>query len=88
MIRSSPGAVLGLVAMAASQAAMVGVMTMTPPHMKDHGQADLSAVVIAVHILGMYGLAPFVGALRAARRCRAGDRGRRASCSGRARSRP
>ena len=61
MIRSSPGAVLGLVAMAASQAAMVGVMTMTPPHMKDHGQADLSAVVIAVHILGMYGLAPFVG---------------------------
>jgi MFS family permease len=61
VIRSSPGAVLGLVAMAASQAAMVGVMTMTPPHMKDHGQADLSAVVIAVHILGMYGLAPFVG---------------------------
>ena len=37
------------------------MMTMTPPHMKDHGQADLSAVVIAVHILGMYGLAPFVG---------------------------
>jgi MFS family permease len=61
VIRSSPGAVLGLVAMATSQAAMVGVMTMTPPHMKDHGQADLSAVVIAVHILGMYGLAPFVG---------------------------
>jgi hypothetical protein len=61
VIRSSPGAVLGLVAMAMSQAAMVGVMTMTPPHMKDHGQADLSAVVIAVHILGMYGLAPFVG---------------------------
>ena len=61
VIRSSPGAVLGLVAMAASQAAMVGVMTMTPPHMKDHGQADLSAVVIAVHILGMFGLAPFVG---------------------------
>jgi MFS family permease len=61
VIRASPGAVLGLVAMATSQAAMVGVMTMTPPHMKDHGQADLSAVVIAVHILGMYGLAPFVG---------------------------
>jgi MFS family permease len=61
VIRSSPGAVLGIVAMAASQAAMVGVMTMTPPHMKDHGQADLSAVVIAVHIFGMYGMAPFVG---------------------------
>ena len=76
VIRSSPGAVLGLVAMAATQAAMVGVMTMTPPHMKDHGQADLSAVVIAVHILGMYGLAPFVGGY--VRRVGAvrGDRGR------------
>lgn len=61
VIRSSPGAMLGIVAMAGSQAAMVGVMTMTPPHMKDHAQGDLSALVIAVHILGMYGLAPFVG---------------------------
>jgi MFS family permease len=61
VIRSSPGAMLGLVAMAGSQAAMVGVMTMTPPHMKDHGHADLSAMVIAVHIVGMFGLAPLVG---------------------------
>lgn len=61
VIRSSPLAVLGLVAMAASQAAMVGVMTMTPPHMKDHDQADLSALVIALHIFGMFGLAPLVG---------------------------
>ncbi|MEO6651031.1 MAG: MFS transporter [Ilumatobacteraceae bacterium] len=61
VIRESPGAMLGIVAMAGSQAAMVGVMTMTPPHMKDHGQADLSALVIAVHILGMFGLAPLVG---------------------------
>ena len=61
VIRSSPGAMLGIVAMAGSQAAMVGVMTMTTPHMKDHGHDDLSAYVIAVHILGMYGLAPFVG---------------------------
>jgi MFS family permease len=52
---------LGFAAMAISQAAMVGVMTMTPPHMKDHDHANLSAFVIAVHILGMYGLAPFVG---------------------------
>ena len=61
VIRSSPGAMLGIVAMAGSQAAMVGVMTMTPPHMKDHDHADLSALVIAVHILGMFGLAPLVG---------------------------
>lgn len=60
-IWASPGARLGLVSMAASQAAMVGVMTMTPPHMKDHGQAELSAFVIAIHIVGMYALAPLVG---------------------------
>ena len=60
-IRNSPGAMLGIVAMAGSQAAMVGVMTMTPPYMKDHGQSDLSLIVIAVHIVGMFGLAPFVG---------------------------
>jgi MFS family permease len=60
-VRSSPLAVLGLVAMAGSQAAMVAVMTMTPPHMKDHGHADLSAFVIACHIAGMYGLSPLVG---------------------------
>ena len=61
VIRASPGAMLGIVAMAGSQAAMVGVMTMTPPHMKDHDHADLSALVIAVHIVGMFGLAPLVG---------------------------
>lgn len=61
VIASSGGARLGLVAMAVSQAAMVGVMTMTPPHMKDHDHGDLSAYVIAVHIVGMYALAPLVG---------------------------
>jgi MFS family permease len=61
VIFASPDARLGLVAMAVSQAAMVGVMTMTPPHMKDHDHGDLSAIVIAVHIIGMYGLAPIVG---------------------------
>ena len=47
--------------MVVSQTAMVAVMTMTPSHMKDHGQADLSAYVIALHIAGMYAFAPFVG---------------------------
>ena len=61
VIASSPGATLGIAAMAISQGVMVGVMTMTPPHMKDHGHADLSAFVIALHIVGMYGLAPLVG---------------------------
>ncbi len=61
VIRRSPLAPLGLGAMVISQTAMVAVMTMTPPHMKDHSQGDLSAYVIAVHIVGMYGFAPFVG---------------------------
>ena len=61
VIGASPGATLGIAAMAVSQGVMVGVMTMTPPHMKDHGHADLSAFVIALHIVGMYGLAPLVG---------------------------
>jgi MFS family permease len=60
-IRRAPLALLGLTVMAGSQAAMVAVMTMTPPHMKDHGHADLSALVIAAHIFGMFGLAPVIG---------------------------
>lgn len=46
---------------ALSQAAMVAIMTMTPLHMRDHGQAELSGFVIALHVFGMFGLAPLVG---------------------------
>jgi MFS family permease len=62
-IRDNRLAMLGLSAMVISQAAMVAVMTMTPPHMRDHDHADLSALVIALHIGGMYGFAPLVGRL-------------------------
>ena len=61
VIAASPGARLGLAAMVVSQSTMVAVMAMTPPHMRDHGQGELSAVVIALHIVGMYGLAPVIG---------------------------
>ena len=61
IIMGSSGALLGLAAMTVSQTTMVAVMTMTPAHMKDHGHSDLSAFVIAVHIVGMFGLAPLVG---------------------------
>lgn len=60
-VSTRPMAQLGLGAMVASHTAMVAVMTMTPPHMKDHDHADLSAYVIALHIVGMYGFSPFVG---------------------------
>lgn len=61
VIRASRLAPLGLIAMVISQSAMVAVMTMTPGHMKDHGNADMSAYVIALHISGMYAFAPLVG---------------------------
>lgn len=60
-IRANRAAQLGLVAMVVSQTAMVAVMTMTPPYMKDHDHASLSPYVIALHIVGMYGFSPFVG---------------------------
>jgi MFS family permease len=52
---------LAIGAMALSQMAMVAVMTMTPLHMRDHGQAELSTLVISVHVLGMFGLSPLIG---------------------------
>lgn len=61
VIRQSRLVQLGLISMITVQAAMVAVMTMTPPHMRDHHQAGSSPYVIAVHIAGMYGLAPWVG---------------------------
>ena len=60
-IRTRPLALLGIGSIALSQAAMVAVMTMTPLHMRDHGQAELSGAVIALHVLGMFGLSPVVG---------------------------
>lgn len=56
-----PRARLAVTAMAVSQMAMVAVMTMTPLHMRDHGHADLSTLVISAHVLGMFGLAPLLG---------------------------
>ena len=52
---------LALVAMSFSQMAMVAVMVMTPLHMKEFGHEELSILVIAVHVVGMYGLSPLVG---------------------------
>ena len=61
VVATRPLAQLGLASMVVSQTAMVAVMTMTPPYMKDHDHSDLSAYVIALHIVGMYGFSPFVG---------------------------
>jgi len=61
-IRSSPGAVLGIAAVALSHAVMVSVMAMTPVHMKGNGATlTIVGLVISVHIAGMYALSPLVG---------------------------
>jgi MFS family permease len=62
-VRRSPLATLGLISMIVGQTAMVAVMTMTPIHMKEHGHDKVSSLVIALHVVGMYGFAPFVGRL-------------------------
>jgi MFS family permease len=55
-------ALIGVTAMAASNVAMVAVMTMTPIHMEDAGES-LSAVglVISLHVAGMYLPSPLSG---------------------------
>ena len=60
----SPAGRLALASMATSQAVMVAVMTMTPLYMEDHDHSvQLIGWVLAVHIAGMYVLAPIVGRL-------------------------
>lgn len=59
-----PSARLALAGMATSQAVMVAVMTMTPLHMDDHHHSvQMIGWVLAVHIAGMYALAPIIGRL-------------------------
>ncbi len=55
-------ALTGVTAMVAAQLVMVGVMTMTPLHMKAHGHGlRVIGLVISVHIAGMYLFSPLVG---------------------------
>ena len=62
LILSLPGARLAAAAMMVGQAVMVSVMVMAPLHMTDGGQElRLIGLVISVHVLGMYALAPLVG---------------------------
>jgi MFS family permease len=61
IIAASRRASLALLAMVISQAAMVGVMTMTPVHMRLHDHEQLSHYVISMHIAGMFAFSPLVG---------------------------
>jgi MFS family permease len=62
VVRTSPGVAAGSAALALAHAVMVAVMVMTPLHMHHGGAAlELIGVVISVHVLGMFALAPVVG---------------------------
>jgi MFS family permease len=61
LIMSLPRARLALGAMVVSQGAMVGVMAMTPVHLKLHGHEAVSQYVVSSHIAGMYAFSPLVG---------------------------
>lgn len=57
-----PLARLAFVALVISQAVMVMVMAMTPPHMDAHGHGDsVIGQVISAHTLGMFAFAPLAG---------------------------
>ncbi len=60
-IAQSRMALFGLITLVVSQGVMVGVMQMTPLHMKDHNHADQVAYVFSTHILGMYAFSPLIG---------------------------
>ena len=75
-VRESPGAALGISTIVVAHLVMVGVMSMTPVHLKDlaaipghemhGGTADILVVigfVISLHIAGMYALSPVIGSL-------------------------
>jgi MFS family permease len=61
LITSTGNGRLALAAMVISQATMVAVMTMTPVHLKLHGNEDVSPYVISLHIAGMFAFSPLVG---------------------------
>lgn len=65
-VMANPSARLGVTAMALGHVVMVGVMAMTPIHIRSggHNAADtlrIVGIVISVHVAGMYAFAPIIG---------------------------
>lgn len=62
-VAARPETLLGFLAIVIGQTVMTSVMSMTPVHLK-HADAGLKIVglVISIHIAGMFGLSPVVGA--------------------------
>jgi MFS family permease len=63
-VLASPGARLGIAAVAMGHLVMVAVMAMTPVHIDEAGHPDTLRIVgfvLSVHIAGMYALSPVTG---------------------------
>jgi MFS family permease len=59
-----PRVAMAVVAMIVGQVVMVGIMTMTPVYMDDHGHSlEAVGLVISAHTLGMFALSPLSGRL-------------------------
>ncbi len=55
---------LATAVMVVAQMVMIAIMTMTPVHMRDHGQSlDMAGLVISLHIATMFLPSPLTGAL-------------------------
>jgi predicted MFS family arabinose efflux permease len=65
-IMQRPRVAMAVIALVTGQVVMIGIMTMTPLHMDDHGHG-LGAVglVISAHTLGMFALSPISGRITA-----------------------
>ena len=61
-LATTPGGPLAVGSMVAGHVVMVGIMTMTPLHLRSGGHAlEVVGFVISLHIIGMYALSPLVG---------------------------
>jgi MFS family permease len=66
VVRSEPRARLGVIAMAVGHIVMVGVMAMTPVHIRSAGHTAehtlrIVGLVLSFHVAGMYAFSPLVG---------------------------
>jgi MFS family permease len=66
MVGAEPAARLGVITMALGHVVMVGVMTMTPVHIRAAGRdavhtLDIVGLVLSAHVAGMFALAPVFG---------------------------
>jgi len=61
-----PRVTIAVIAMVVGQVVMVGIMTMTPVHMNEHGHGlEAVGLVISAHTLGMFALSPLSGRITA-----------------------